>query len=174
MRCCSGSDFSARTRSRISKCSIWSGAGQARLALVPTHCGALTCSAVDLTDIFVVEDPEEPRSQIRSHLPEVKLSERSRQALLDEVVGVDRIMRQIARISKVGKYALDLPMQHGLRVSRSSSELSGSPGAAVSTISQPAVSRYCSLHSPKLARGSMSSSCDGIRRSAWLAMRTCE
>jgi hypothetical protein len=91
-------------------------AGQARLVLVPTHCGSLTGSAADLTDIFVVEDPEESRSQIRSHLPEVKLSERSRQALLDEVVCIDRIMRQTARISsKVGKYAFDIPVQHGLR-----------------------------------------------------------
>src|ERR1700720_1258084 len=50
-------------------------AGQTRLVLVPTHCGALTGSAADLTDIFVVEDPEQARSQVRSHLPEVKLPE---------------------------------------------------------------------------------------------------
>src|SRR5260370_14785744 len=69
-----------------------------------------------LTDIFVMEDPEQPRSQIRSHLPEVKLPEHSRQALLDEVVGVDGIMRQTARISsKVGKYAFDIPVQQVFR-----------------------------------------------------------
>jgi hypothetical protein len=62
-----------------------------------------------------VEDPEEPRSRVRSHLAEVKLPERSRQTLLDEVVGVDRIMRQAARISsKTGKNALDVAMQYSL------------------------------------------------------------
>jgi len=59
-----------------------------------------------------VEDPEERRSQIRSHLPELKLPERPRQAFLDEVDGV---MRQTARkSSKIGKNALDVAMQYGL------------------------------------------------------------
>jgi hypothetical protein len=81
----------------------------------PIHCGALTGCAADLTDIFVVGDTEQPRSQVRSHLPEVKIPERSRQTLLEEVVGVDRIMRRAARISsKIGKNALDVAMQYGL------------------------------------------------------------
>ena len=63
----------------------------------------------------MVQDTEQPRSQVRSDLPEVKLPERSRQTLLDEVVGVDRIMRQAARISsKTWKNALDVAMQYSL------------------------------------------------------------
>ena len=91
-------------------------AGQGRPVFAPIDGGALTRNAADLTDIFVVEDPEQPRSQIGSHLPQVKLSESSRQAFLDEIVGLDRIMRQTARISsKFGKYTFDIPVQHGLR-----------------------------------------------------------
>ena len=90
-------------------------AGQGRLVFAPIDGGALTGSATDLTDIFVVEDPEEPRSQVRSHFPELKLPERPRQAFLDEVVGVDGVMRQTARKSpKIGKNALDVAMQYGL------------------------------------------------------------
>ena len=74
-------------------------AAQGRFVFAPIDGGALTGSATDLTDIFIVQDTKKPRSQIRSHLPELKLPERSRQAFLDEVVGVDRIMRQAARIS---------------------------------------------------------------------------
>src|SRR6266699_773255 len=74
-------------------------AGQGRRVFAPIDGGALTGSATDLTDIFVVEDPEEPRSQVRSHFPELKLPERPRQAFLDEVVGVDGVMRQTARKS---------------------------------------------------------------------------
>ena len=114
MRCFSGSDVSARTRSRISKCSIWPGA-QLKVDSYSSDGGTLTGSATDLTDIFVVEDPEEPRPQIRSHLPELKLPERPRQAFLNEVDGVDGVMRQTARkSSKIGKNALDLAMQYGL------------------------------------------------------------
>ena len=86
-----------------------------------------------------MEDTEQPRSQVRSDLPEVKLPERSRQTLLDEVVGVDRIIRQAARISsKTGKNALDVAMQYSLRRIAPSSKLAGSPVIAVNTLSQPA------------------------------------
>jgi len=75
----------------------------------------MTGSATDQTDIIVVEEPEEPRSQVRSHLPELKLPERPRQTFLDEVVGVDGVMRQTARKSpKIGKNALDVAIQYGL------------------------------------------------------------
>ena len=115
-------------------------AGQARLVLAPIDRSASTGNAANLTDIFVVEDPDKPRLEIRPSLPEVKLAKRPRQTLLEEVVGIDRIMRQTARISsKVGKYALICRCSTACAVSRSSSKLAGSPGAAVSTISQPAV-----------------------------------
>jgi hypothetical protein len=39
------------------------------------------------------------RRVFSSHLPELKLPERPRQAFLDEVVGVDGVMRQTARKS---------------------------------------------------------------------------
>src|SRR5260370_15621176 len=68
--------------------------GQSRRTVGPFDHYALTGGSADLADVLVVEDHDQPRSQIPASSPEMSLREGPSDALLDEIIGSDRIAGQ--------------------------------------------------------------------------------
>jgi hypothetical protein len=69
-----------------------------------------------MVDVLVMKYREQPRSQVRSLLPQMQFAESACQALLDEIIRSDEVARQRARTApKAGNFGFDVRIRAGQR-----------------------------------------------------------
>jgi hypothetical protein len=73
---------------------------QAGVTFLQFDAGALACVTASVADVLMVQDSEQPGPKIGSLLPQVDLTERAGEAVLDEVVGRDDVTRQHPSVAR--------------------------------------------------------------------------
>jgi hypothetical protein len=87
-------------------------AGQQRLALAQPDRRPFPRGSPEVINVLVMKYREQPRTQIRSLLPQMQLAKGPSQAVLDEIVCGDEVSGERARIaSKTGNFRFDVPIR---------------------------------------------------------------